>query len=130
MSISSLNPGDHLLLHQTNVSWENILRQCLSLPQLNSYGGKKKMYNNKKVIMHIFCGRTSFTRLRTKNKKNRALCKPPTVPKEKKEKKSGKGKQKAKELETISEAILTEAEQLKIITKRSRKSLTTHMPAV
>ncbi|GJS26307.1 hypothetical protein Tco_0486927 [Tanacetum coccineum] len=34
---------------------------------------------------------------------------------------SGKGKQKAKELETISEAVLTEAEQLKIITKRSRK---------
>ncbi|GJX13829.1 hypothetical protein Tco_0205587 [Tanacetum coccineum] len=47
--------------------------------------------------------------------------KPPTVPKEKKEKKSGKGKQKAKELETISEAVLTEAEQLKIITKRSHK---------
>ncbi|GJW19641.1 hypothetical protein Tco_0027077 [Tanacetum coccineum] len=47
--------------------------------------------------------------------------KPPTVPKEKKEKKSGKGKQKATELETISEAVLTEAEQLKIITKRSRK---------
>ncbi|GJW45860.1 hypothetical protein Tco_0077506 [Tanacetum coccineum] len=47
--------------------------------------------------------------------------KPPTVPKEKKEKKSGKGKQKAKELEPISEAVLTEAEQLKIITKRSRK---------
>ncbi|GJX55977.1 hypothetical protein Tco_0285874 [Tanacetum coccineum] len=47
--------------------------------------------------------------------------KPPTIPKEKKEKKSGKGKQKAKELETISEAVLTEAEQLKIITKRSRK---------
>ncbi|GJV34197.1 retrovirus-related pol polyprotein from transposon TNT 1-94, partial [Tanacetum coccineum] len=47
--------------------------------------------------------------------------KPPAIPKEKKEKKSGKGKQKAKELETISEAVLTEAEQLKIITKRSRK---------
>ncbi|GJV68098.1 hypothetical protein Tco_1483607 [Tanacetum coccineum] len=47
--------------------------------------------------------------------------KPPTVPKEKKGKKTGKGKQKAKELETISEVILTEAEQLKIITKRSRK---------
>ncbi|GJV66066.1 hypothetical protein Tco_1476894 [Tanacetum coccineum] len=47
--------------------------------------------------------------------------KPPTVPKEKKEKKSGKGKQKATELETISKAVLTEAEQLKIITKRSRK---------
>ncbi|GJX55008.1 retrovirus-related pol polyprotein from transposon TNT 1-94 [Tanacetum coccineum] len=44
--------------------------------------------------------------------------KPPTIPKEKKEKKTGKGKQKAKELETISEAVLTEAEQLKIITKR------------
>ncbi|GJU05284.1 hypothetical protein Tco_1121714 [Tanacetum coccineum] len=47
--------------------------------------------------------------------------KPPTVHKEKKGKKTRKGKQKAKELETISEAILTEAEQLKIITKRSRK---------
>ncbi|GJS47834.1 hypothetical protein Tco_0597955 [Tanacetum coccineum] len=47
--------------------------------------------------------------------------KPPTVPKEKKEKKWGKGKQKAKELETISEAVMTEAEQLKTITKRSRK---------
>ncbi|GJY23343.1 hypothetical protein Tco_0397001, partial [Tanacetum coccineum] len=47
--------------------------------------------------------------------------KPPTVPKEVKEKKSGKGKQKSTELETISEAVLTEAEQLKIITKRSRK---------
>ncbi|GJW82668.1 hypothetical protein Tco_0155813 [Tanacetum coccineum] len=47
--------------------------------------------------------------------------KPPTAHKEKKGKKTGKGKQKAKELETISEAILTEAEQLKIITKRSHK---------
>ncbi|GJX30190.1 hypothetical protein Tco_0238269 [Tanacetum coccineum] len=47
--------------------------------------------------------------------------KPPTVPKEKKEKKSGKGKQKTTELETISEAELTKAEQLKIITKRSRQ---------
>ncbi|GKE66852.1 hypothetical protein Tco_1521013 [Tanacetum coccineum] len=47
--------------------------------------------------------------------------KPPTAPNEKKEKKSGKGKQKTTELETISEAVLTEAEQLKIITKRSRK---------
>ncbi|GJV35965.1 hypothetical protein Tco_1408442 [Tanacetum coccineum] len=47
--------------------------------------------------------------------------KPPTVPKEKKGKKTGKGKQKAKELETISEVILIEAEKLKIITKRSHK---------
>ncbi|GKF81839.1 hypothetical protein Tco_0240441, partial [Tanacetum coccineum] len=44
--------------------------------------------------------------------------KPPTAPKEKK---SGKGKQKTAELETISEADLTEAEQLKIITKRSHQ---------
>ncbi|GJV66072.1 hypothetical protein Tco_1476900 [Tanacetum coccineum] len=41
--------------------------------------------------------------------------KPPTAPKEKK---SGKGKQKTAELETISEADLTEAEQLKIVIKR------------
>ncbi|GKD66114.1 hypothetical protein Tco_1308222, partial [Tanacetum coccineum] len=47
--------------------------------------------------------------------------KSPTIPKEKKEKKSGKGKQKAKELETISEANLTKADQLKILTKRSHK---------
>ncbi|GJZ27174.1 uncharacterized mitochondrial protein-like protein [Tanacetum coccineum] len=46
--------------------------------------------------------------------------KPPAIPKEKKEKKSGKGKQKAKELETISEAVLTEAV----------KRLTALMPAV
>ncbi|GJS67517.1 hypothetical protein Tco_0682081 [Tanacetum coccineum] len=44
-----------------------------------------------------------------------------TVPKKKKGKKTGKGKKKAKELETISKATLTEAEQLKIITKRSCK---------
>ncbi|GKF01815.1 hypothetical protein Tco_0028738 [Tanacetum coccineum] len=42
--------------------------------------------------------------------------KPPTAPKEKK---SGKGKLKTTELKTISEAELTEAEQLKLITKRS-----------
>ncbi|GJR05598.1 retrovirus-related pol polyprotein from transposon TNT 1-94 [Tanacetum coccineum] len=47
--------------------------------------------------------------------------KPPIVPKEKKEKKSGKGKQKAKESESISEAVLTETEQLKIITKEAVK---------
>ncbi|GJZ98978.1 hypothetical protein Tco_0671529 [Tanacetum coccineum] len=64
--------------------------------------------------------------LKTKESKKKAdfdattKQKPPTVPKEKKGKKTGKGKQKAKELETISEAILTEAEQLKIITKRIR----------
>ncbi|GKG33098.1 hypothetical protein Tco_0430608, partial [Tanacetum coccineum] len=43
---------------------------------------------------------------------------PPTAPKEKK---SGKRKQKTTERENISEADLTEAEQLKIITKRSRQ---------
>ncbi|GKE93979.1 hypothetical protein Tco_1578834, partial [Tanacetum coccineum] len=47
--------------------------------------------------------------------------KSPTVPKEKKGTKTGKGKQKAKELENIYKAVLTEAKQLKIITKRSRK---------
>ncbi|GJX72693.1 hypothetical protein Tco_0309864 [Tanacetum coccineum] len=44
--------------------------------------------------------------------------KPPTAPKEKK---SGTGKQKTTELEKISEADLTEAEQLKIVIKRSRQ---------
>ncbi|GJS43322.1 retrovirus-related pol polyprotein from transposon TNT 1-94 [Tanacetum coccineum] len=49
--------------------------------------------------------------------------KSPTFPKEKKGKNTGKGKQKAKELETISEAPLTEAEQLKISPEK-RKRLT------
>ncbi|GJW89979.1 hypothetical protein Tco_0167532 [Tanacetum coccineum] len=44
--------------------------------------------------------------------------KPPTAPKEKK---SGKAKLRSAELEKISEAELTEGEQLKIITKRSRQ---------
>ncbi|GJV35525.1 hypothetical protein Tco_1408002 [Tanacetum coccineum] len=44
--------------------------------------------------------------------------KPPTAPKEKK---SGTGKQKTTELENIPEADLTEAEQLKIVIKRSRQ---------
>ncbi|GKA22292.1 hypothetical protein Tco_0708254 [Tanacetum coccineum] len=44
--------------------------------------------------------------------------KPPTAPKEKK---SGKGRLRSAELEKISEADLTEAEQLKIIIKRSRQ---------
>ncbi|GKA90221.1 hypothetical protein Tco_0812091, partial [Tanacetum coccineum] len=44
--------------------------------------------------------------------------KPPTAPKEKR---SGKGKLKSADLEKISEADLTETEQLKIITKRSRQ---------
>ncbi|GKG36663.1 hypothetical protein Tco_0444341, partial [Tanacetum coccineum] len=37
--------------------------------------------------------------------------------------KFGKGKPKATELETISKAVLTEVEQLKIITKRSCKEI-------
>ncbi|GJT07910.1 hypothetical protein Tco_0842372 [Tanacetum coccineum] len=45
----------------------------------------------------------------------------PTVPKKKKEKKSGKESRRLQELETISEADLTEAEQLKIITKEARQ---------
>ncbi|GJY63517.1 hypothetical protein Tco_0464977 [Tanacetum coccineum] len=44
--------------------------------------------------------------------------KPSTAPKEKK---SGTGKQKTTELENIPEADLTEAEQLKIVIKRSRQ---------
>ncbi|GJR05156.1 hypothetical protein Tco_0528140 [Tanacetum coccineum] len=47
--------------------------------------------------------------------------KPPTVPKDKKEKKSGKGKQKLKEFRDNLYAVFDIAEQLKIITKRSRK---------
>ncbi|GJX04304.1 hypothetical protein Tco_0190220 [Tanacetum coccineum] len=45
----------------------------------------------------------------------------PSAPKEKKGTKTGKGKQKAKELETISNVAMKEAEQLKTIIKRSRK---------
>ncbi|GJX09902.1 hypothetical protein Tco_0199761 [Tanacetum coccineum] len=63
---------------------------------------------------HLASGITKRTSANSESTKK----KPPTAPKEKK---SGKGKQKTTELETISEADLTEAEQLKIITKRSRQ---------
>ncbi|GJV19577.1 retrovirus-related pol polyprotein from transposon TNT 1-94 [Tanacetum coccineum] len=86
-------------LHQPWRSFAAIINKCLSgtIPP-NTKGSKKKADTDTTTMQ-----------------------KPPIVPKEKKEKKSGKGKQKATELETISKAVLTEAEQLKIIIKRSRK---------
>ncbi|GJY10506.1 retrovirus-related pol polyprotein from transposon TNT 1-94, partial [Tanacetum coccineum] len=71
------------------------------------------------------CHKDSFKSTKGSKKKadidTTTKLKPPTVPKEKKEKTSGKGKQKTTEFENISKAVLAEAEQLKIITKRSRK---------
>ncbi|GJY30072.1 hypothetical protein Tco_0413567 [Tanacetum coccineum] len=86
-------------LHQPWRSFAAIINKCLSgmIPP-KTKGSKKKADTD-----------TTTTQ------------KPPTIPKEKKEKKSGKGNQKATELETISKAVLTEAEKFKIITKRSRK---------
>ncbi|GJX96434.1 hypothetical protein Tco_0352232 [Tanacetum coccineum] len=60
------------------------------------------------------------------NKRSKKKANTDAIPKQKtptapKEKKTGKGKQKSAELETISEADLTEAEQIKIVTKRSRQ---------
>ncbi|GJU42234.1 hypothetical protein Tco_1195191 [Tanacetum coccineum] len=162
MSISCINPGDHLLLSSTNVSVVKHPKTVFVFLKLKSYG---ECTITRRLIMHIFYGRTSFIRLRTRIRRRamqseltnedirnsesykeyyaiasgkihsqpkaskkqadymQPLSRSPPIdpPKEKKGKKTGKGKQKAKELETISEAVLTEAEQLKIITKRSRK---------
>ncbi|GJT22335.1 hypothetical protein Tco_0892272 [Tanacetum coccineum] len=81
---------------------------------INASQGMKKLSLYGTILTVALTTETSTTL-------NHTIEKPPTVPKEKKGKKTGKGKQKAIELETISEAVLTEAEQLKIITKRSRK---------
>ncbi|GKD17540.1 hypothetical protein Tco_1206698, partial [Tanacetum coccineum] len=86
-----------------------------------------KVIRNSKSYKEYYAIALGKIPLKTKGSKKKADTdattkqKPPTVPKEKKEKKFEKGKQKAKELETISEAVLTEAGQLKIIIKRSRK---------
>ncbi|GKF84608.1 hypothetical protein Tco_0249506, partial [Tanacetum coccineum] len=80
--------------------------------------------NNKKHILGLeqfrdilqICPKVGTIPPKTKGSKKKANTeaipittkqKPPTAPKEKKEKKSGKGKQKTTELETISEAVLT-----------------------
>ncbi|GJT81187.1 hypothetical protein Tco_1055529 [Tanacetum coccineum] len=110
-------------LHQPWRSFAAIINKCLS---------GKPSYDSLVFLMLKSCGcyvhkNEGKIPPKTKGSKKKADTdattkqKPPTVPKEKKEKKSGKGKQKAKELETISEANLTKAEQLKILTKRSRK---------
>ncbi|GKC59880.1 hypothetical protein Tco_1087478, partial [Tanacetum coccineum] len=90
-------------LHQPWRSFTGIINKCLSgktsydslrLSQAQILWG---MYNNKKVDYAYLLWEDFIYQIE----------------------KTGKGKQKAKELETISEATLTEAEQLKI--KRSRK---------
>ncbi|GJR45753.1 hypothetical protein Tco_1313856 [Tanacetum coccineum] len=106
-------------LHQPWRSFAAIINKCLSedfIYQIENKNTKKgnAMYYprfTKLIVNFVMAKDPSFLEKQ----------KPPTVPKEKKGKKTGKGKQKAKELETISEAIFTEAKQLKIITKKSRK---------
>ncbi|GKE94133.1 hypothetical protein Tco_1578988, partial [Tanacetum coccineum] len=127
MSISCINPGDHLLLSSTNLS---------VIENKNTKKGNAMYYppeltnediRNSKSYKEYYDIASGNIPPKTKASKKKADSdattkqKPPTVPKEKKGKKTRKGKQKAKELETISEAVLTEAEQIKIITKRSRK---------
>ncbi|GJS62064.1 hypothetical protein Tco_0656848 [Tanacetum coccineum] len=103
-------------LHQPWRSFAAIINKCLS--------GKPSYDSLRLSQAQILWGTIPPKTKGSKKKANTDTTtkqKPPTAPKEKKEKKSGKGKQKTTELETISEAVLTEAEQLKIITKRSRK---------
>ncbi|GJY53400.1 hypothetical protein Tco_0445064 [Tanacetum coccineum] len=82
------------------------------------------------VTQLILCMGSGTIPPKTKGSKKKANTdtitkqKPPTAPIEKK---SRKGKLKTTELETISEAELTEAEQLKIVTKRSRQEITALM---
>ncbi|GJT39160.1 hypothetical protein Tco_0939025 [Tanacetum coccineum] len=114
-------------LHQPWRSFAAIINKCLSgktsydslrLSQAQILWG---MYNNKKVDYAYLLWEDFIYQIENKNNEEGQSDKPPTVPKEKKGTETGKGKQKAKELETISEVVLTEAEQLKIITKRSCK---------
>ncbi|GJS01815.1 hypothetical protein Tco_0318323 [Tanacetum coccineum] len=98
------NPGDHLLLSSTNVSVDFITR----LENKNTERKGNELVLSRFTMLVV----TWYDTIppKTKGSKKKADTdtttkqKPPTVPKEKKEKKLGKGKQKAKELETISEA--------------------------
>ncbi|GJR50941.1 hypothetical protein Tco_1401462 [Tanacetum coccineum] len=138
MLISCINPGDHLLLSSTNVSVvENkntkkgnamyyprftklivnfVMAKDPLIPRRNKvnwhYARDDPTFTTINVISRnedtqlygtILPAELTNEGLRTLN-----LIKSPRM----KGKKTGKGKQKAKELETISEAILTEAEQL------------------
>ncbi|GJR31672.1 hypothetical protein Tco_1107904 [Tanacetum coccineum] len=100
--------GDHLLLLSTNVF----------------SAGTQSYYDSLRLSQAQSVGASGTIPPKTKGSKKKANIdiitqqKPPTAPKEKK---SGKAKQKTAELETISEADLTEAKQLNIITKRSRQ---------
>ncbi|GJZ46527.1 hypothetical protein Tco_0594123 [Tanacetum coccineum] len=132
-------------LHQPWRSFAAVINKCLSgkpsydslrISQSQSVRGVNKRGHPHPEMIQIISAIASNCFLRkipppnTKGNKKKAdtdttiKMKPPIVPKEKQEKKSGKGKQKTTELETISEADLTEAEQLKIITKRSRQDST------
>ncbi|GKB44560.1 hypothetical protein Tco_0889502 [Tanacetum coccineum] len=100
-------------LHQPWRSFADIINKCLS--------GKPSYDSLRLSQAQILWGTIPPKTKGSKKKANTDIItqqKPPTAPKEKK---SGKAKQKTAELETISEADLTEAEQLKIITKRSRQ---------
>ncbi|GJY06583.1 hypothetical protein Tco_0373637 [Tanacetum coccineum] len=100
-------------LHQPWRSFAAIINKCLS--------GKPSYDSLRLSEAQILWGTIPTKTKGSKKKANTYTItkrKPPTAPKEKK---YGKGKQKTTELETISEADLTEAEQLKIITKRSRQ---------
>ncbi|GJW89194.1 hypothetical protein Tco_0164534 [Tanacetum coccineum] len=128
------------LMGRNKINWHyaemtNVQHQCISwngktlvvLDYLSSSIKQRGQPHNLNHTKEYYAIASGTIPPKTKGSKKKANTdtttkqKPPTAPKEKKEKKTGKGKQKTTELETISEAVLTEAEQLKIITKRSRK---------
>ncbi|GJX85300.1 hypothetical protein Tco_0336074 [Tanacetum coccineum] len=100
-------------LHQPWRSFAAIINKCLSgIPSYDSL-----RLSQAQILWGTIPPKTKGSKKKA-NTDTITKQKPPTAPTEKK---SGKGKLKTTELETISEAELTEAEQLKIVTKRSRQ---------
>ncbi|GKA34831.1 hypothetical protein Tco_0721260 [Tanacetum coccineum] len=131
--INCINLGDHLLLRTSISKFENKKygRRAIAMNEATQLYGAilpvaltNEDIRNSESYKEYYAMASGTIPPKTKGSKKKAntetipKLKPPTAPKEKK---SGKGKQKTAELETISEADLTEAEQLKIITKRSRQ---------
>ncbi|GJW25756.1 hypothetical protein Tco_0039567 [Tanacetum coccineum] len=103
-----------------------VMEKDPSIPRRNKvnwhYARDDPMFTTINVISRNEANRTIPPKTKGSKKKANTDAipkrKPPTAPKEKK---SGTGKQKTTELENIPEADLTEAEQLKIVIKRSRQ---------
>ncbi|GJX90898.1 hypothetical protein Tco_0344224 [Tanacetum coccineum] len=93
---------------------------------LQQSGSNNEDIRNSESYQRVLCYGFRSNSPKTKGSKKKVYRCNPKLSLMPQGKEVGKGKQKTAELETISEADLTEAEQLKIITKRSARNHISH----